>query len=581
MSQSEDWRAKNVRRMNKYHAWRAARATPALGFVSQPEPKSIGSFARGRQLIGGNFLFAGYLVEAPNASIWNIEAPAPGFVEEIHGFAWLDDLAAVGDYNARHRAQDWIKDWVERFGGGKGPGWTPDLTGRRLIRWIHHALFFLSGQEADVSNAFYKTLGQQTIFLSRRWRTASPGLPRFEALTGLIYAGLSLVGMEEHVAPAVKALAQECEAEIDAEGGLPTRNPEELLEVFTLLTWAAAALSEAGKIAEESHLAAIERIAPTLRALRHSDGGLARFHGGGRGIEGRLDHALASSGNKVPPGQGLHMGFLRLATGRTSIIIDAATPPKLEASFNAHASTLAFELTSGRRPLIVNCGAGSSFGPDWRRAGRATPSHSTLGIEGFSSSRLGAKRMIGGHLREFLADIPTEVRLELRTNDDGGGFVAGHDGYVRTHGLTHIRQIELSKDGRGIAGEDTLATITGEDERQFDRMMDRLKLQGIPFQVRFHLHPDVDAELDMGGAAVSLALKSGEIWVFRHDGRAKLSLERSVYLEKNRLKPRASKQVVLSAAAMDYATRVRWTLAKAQETPTTLRDLEMDDATLS
>jgi hypothetical protein len=31
---------------------------------------------------------------------------------------------------------------------------------------------------------------------------------------------------------------------------------------------------------------------------------------------------------------------------------------------------------------------------------------------------------------------------------------------------------------------------------------------------------------------------------------------------------------------MDYATRVRWTLAKAQETPTTLRDLEMDDETL-
>lgn len=408
-----------------------------------------------------------------------------------------------------------------------------------------------------------------------------PGLPRFEALTGLIYAGLSLEGMEGHVAPAMKALARECDTQIDAEGGLPTRNPEDLLEVFTLLTWAASALSEAGKIADEAHLAAIERIAPTLRALRHSDGGLARFHGGGRGTEGRLDYALASSGNKAALGVGLHMGYLRLSAGRTSIITDVACPPALESSFDAHASTLAFELTSGRRPLIVNCGAGASFGPDWRRAGRATPSHSTLGIEGFSSSRLGSKKLIGGHLREFLVDVPTDVRLERRVSDDGGGFVAAHNGYTRTHGLTHIRQIELSKDGRGIAGEDTLATITGADEQQFDRMMDRLKLQGVPFHVRFHLHPDVDAELDMGGAAVSMALKSGEVWVFRHDGRAKLSLERSVYLEKTRLKPRAAKQVVLSATAMDYATRVRWTLAKAQETPTTLRDLEMDDETLS
>ncbi len=581
MSQREDWRTKTVRRMNSYHAWRAARAKPAMGFQSQMEPKSIGSFARGRQLIAGNFLFAGALVEAPNASIWDLEAPAAGFIEEIHGFAWLDDLVAVGDYNARRRAQEWTTGWMDRYARGRGPGWTPDLTGRRLIRWIHHALFFLSGQDTETSNAFYRTLAQQTIFLSRRWQTASPGLARFEALTGLIYAGLSLVGMEEHVDTATKALAQECATRIDAEGGIPTRNPEELLEVFTLLTWAAAALSEAGLVADEAHLAAIDRIAPTLRALRHADGGLARFHGGGRGLEGRLDHALASSGNKTPPGQELHMGYLRLAAGRTSIITDAAPPPAVEASFNAHASTLAFELTSGRRPLIVNCGAGSSFGADWRRAGRATPSHSTLGMEGFSSSRLGPKRMVGGHMRELLVDVPTDVRLELRTSDDGGGFVAGHNGYGRTHGLTHIRQIELSRDGRGIAGEDTLATLTNEDERQFDRMMDKLKLQGIPFQIRFHLHPDVDAELDMGGTAVSLALKSGEIWVFRHDGRAKLSLERSVYLEKTRLKPRATKQVVLSAAAMDYATRVRWTLAKAQETPTTLRDLEMTDATLS
>lgn len=581
MSQSEDWRVKHTRRMNRFHAWRAARARAATAFLSQPEPKSIGSFAKGRQLTAGNFLFAGQLIEAPGQVIWDLSDASSAFIGETHGFAWLDDLAAVGDGQARKRSQEWLIGWMDRYANGSGPGWTPDLTGRRLIRWINHALFFLSGQESDVSVAFFKTLAQQTIFLSRRWHTASPGLPRFEALTGLIYAGLSLEGMELHVAPAVKALAHECAENVNDEGGLTTRNPEELLEVFTLLNWAAAALSEAGHIAEDAHMSAIARIAPTLRALRHSDGGLARFHGGGRGIEGRLDHALVNSGVAEQPAEGLHMGFLRLSAGRTSIIVDAAAPPSMENSYNGHASTLAFELTSGRRPLIVNCGSGESFGPQWRRAGRATPSHSTLGIEGFSSSRLGPKRLIGGHLRELLVDTPNDVRVEKRGSDVDVGFVAGHNGYVSTHGLTHIRQIDLSADGRGIVGEDTLATITRSDEQQFDRMMDKLRLQGIPFQVRFHLHPDVDAELDMGGAAVSMALKSGEIWVFRHDGRAKLTLDRSVYLEKGRLKPRASKQVVLSAAAMDYATRVRWTLAKAQDTPTTLRDLERDDETLT
>jgi uncharacterized heparinase superfamily protein len=87
------------------------------------------------------------------------------------------------------------------------------------------------------------------------------------------------------------------------------------------------------------------------------------------------------------------------------------------------------------------------------------------------------------------------------------------------------------------------------------------------------LHPDVDAKVDLNGSAVSIILKSGEVWIFRHDGTAELSLEPSVYLENGRLKPRASQQVVLSSAAMAYATRVRWSLAKAQDTPDAVRDL--------
>ena len=577
MNRSLTWSAKLSRFRNRLEARRAAFARPAGGFVSQPEPRTIGTFARGRQICAGNFLFAGYLVEGGNLSIWDLPMPDKTFEEELHGFTWLDDLAAVGDGPARERAQRWMNEWVERYGRGKGPGWTPDLTGRRLIRWINHALFLLNGQERSRSEAYFRSLAQQTIYLSRCWRSASSGLPRFEALTGLIYAGLALTGMDKHVKPATAALARDCAAEIDAEGGIPTRNPEELLEVFTLLTWAASALGEAGKMPAKEHMAAIERIAPTLRALRHSDGALARFHGGGRGLEGRLDHALAASGVRAKASGTLSMGYARLSAGRTSVIVDASAPPKGRASFNGHASTFAFELTSGRRPLIVNCGSGVNFGTAWRRAGRATPSHSTLGIDGYSSARLGATVLVGGCERELLSDPPRVAWANQTVGFSGASLQGGHNGYVRTHGLTHVRKLDLSADGRALMGEDTLAIAEDRDSAQFDRMMDRVQLQGIDYTVRFHLHPDVDAEIDMGGSAVSMALKSGEIWVFRHDGAGDLTLEPSVYLEKNRIKPRATKQVVLSARVMEYASRVSWSLAKAQDTPTALRDLVEDE----
>ncbi len=569
-------KARQARFLNLWHARSATRRTREVkGFVSSPEPRTIGSFARGRQLTGGNYLFAGTLIHAPDMTLWELTAPDGNYAADLHGFAWLDDLAAVGDARARDTAQRWLWDWISVYGKGKGPGWSPDLTGRRLIRWINHALFLLRGQEPQESHAFYRSLEQQTEFLSRRWKAAAPGLPRFEALTGLIYAGLALEGQEALADPAIKALARECAVQIDAQGGLPTRNPEELLAVFTLLTWAAAALTDVGRRVPSDHVAAIERIAPTLRSLRHSDGGLARFHGGGRGIEGWLDHALAASGVKAAQPDGLSMGFARLSAGRTSIVIDASAPPSGAASANAHASTLAFELTSGRRPLIVSCGSGASFGIDWRRAGRATPSHSVLCLGGFSSARLSEPDKFTGI--ETLIDGPSHVPIEMSQAPDGVRFQGGHNGYVRSHGLTHARTLELTQDGRGLAGEDMLLAMEDIEKKRFDAALDAGSLKGLKFDIRFHLHPDVDATVDLGGAAVSMALKSGEIWVFRHDGMHNLTLEAGAYLETTRLKPRAATQIVLSGMAFTYATRVRWSLSKAQETAIGVRDLSMDE----
>ena len=253
-------------------------------------------------------------------------------------------------------------------------------------------------------------------------------------------------------------------------------------------------------------------------------------------------------------------------------------PPSGASSRSAHASTLAFELTSGRRPLIVNCGSGETFGAEWRRAGRATPSHSTLVLDGYSSARLGdADR---ASTLETLIDAPNHVPIEVSHAPDGLRFQGGHNGFEKIHGLTHARTLELTFDGRGLAGEDMLLSLEDIPKRQFDRSMDAIKLAGVPFDIRFHLHPEVDATLDLGGAAVSMALKSGEIWVFRHDGQHKLSLEPSVYLEKGRLKPRATQQIVLSGRALEYATRIRWSLSKAQETAIGVRDLRRDDLDL-
>ena len=115
MANSQTWRARRTAFMHRLAARRAARARPATAFVSQPEPRTIGHFARGRQLIAGNMLFAGTLTEAPGGSVWDAQGPPDLVDEETHGCAWLDDLAAVGDARARTLAQAWVQEWITRY----------------------------------------------------------------------------------------------------------------------------------------------------------------------------------------------------------------------------------------------------------------------------------------------------------------------------------------------------------------------------------------------------------------------------------------------------------------------------------
>ncbi len=553
---------------NKLQAWRSALAGRIKAITTQPEPRAIGSAARARQMEAGNFLFNGELVEAPNLTIWDVPQPSIHFTFAVHGFEWLDDFAAATDPKARALAQEWLWLWIDRYGAARGPGWYPHLTGRRLIRWISHAPFVLKGRERAESHKFFKSLGRQVAYLAHAWPDAAQGLPRIEALTGLIYAAISLEGAEGLLKGARRGLSKAC-ASLGPDGGVRSRNPEELLEVFTALIWAAHAQREAGHAPDQAHLDAIERIAPTLRGLRLGDGALARFNGGGRGAEGLLDLSLAESGVRSAERAKTMMGYARLASGRTVVVMDAAAPPSGPDGLRSHAGTLSFEMTSGRRPLIVNQGPGDAFGADWRERARETAAHSTVEIDASPMAQFTPLNVFGRADGATLTEGPQVVAVERAVDRSGFWALGTHDGYSAGFGLHHERRLFMSPDGSDLRGEDTLSAQSSRERARFAR---RREQGTLPWRTRFHIHPDVETSLDLGGEAVSLALPSGEVWVFRQSG-GELSLEPSTYLDRRRLNPRLTQQIVVTAEAMDYASRINWAFRRVEEDGPARRDL--------
>ena len=543
--------------------WIGLKSFPVTDLL-EVEPRSIGSPELGRQILSGQFVLQGHQVDLQHNALWDLSLSDQAAILDLHGSVWLDHLAAFGGRKSGAMAQAWVDLWIDRFGRGGGPGWRADIAGRRVLRWLHHSVMLLDGADSSRRADFVEALAKQAVFISKRWPSVSPGLPRFEALAGLISAALAIKLLHPLVAPATRALAHECRVQIDATGSIFSRNPEELLDIFSLLSWTAAALRAAGWTPADLHLDAIQRIAPTLRMLRHKDGGLARFHGGGRGFSGRLDQALAASGSRGFPQSGLAMGFARLSAGASSVLIDAGALPQGRASINAHASSLAFELTSGRHPVIVNCGSGRRFGEDWRRTGRGTASHSTLVIEDFVSAELGPRLWFSGQRRDALVNGPSEFPSALSLSTAGQKFEGGHNGFLAKTGLTHARTLTLSPDGDLLSGEEVLIAVAVRDKLLFDQSLRRQGLKGFSCKLRFHLHPDIVVRIHPTGGQAVLILPNSETWTLSTDATVKLALESSVYLERQALQPRATKQVVLSQSAISYATRINWVLTRTR-----------------
>ena len=541
--------------------------TPPRGFLRRPEPKAIGHPGRGEQIIAGELPLGGITLTGAF-----FDNPMPASVAaQLHGFGWLDDLAAVGSPKARavaqHHVLHWLKTW--RVPQADAPEWAPAVAGRRVLHWIFHAGMILPGLDRDQAEPYFRALDQHLTHLRASWYECSDGLPRLEALAGLAIGAMSLRDRQAVAQPALIALAEEADAM--GVGTLSeSRAPEALLEAMALLVWAQEVADEAGHDSPAELRAIIAEIAPILRALRHADGGLPCFHGGGRGPAGRLDRCLRAAEGAALPAHGLAMGFARMARARTTVILDAAPPPGGPAAVKAHASTLGMELTVARQPLIVNCGPGEGFGPLWAKASRSTPCHSALCLEGLSSSRLNPNRQDGEP--DILTERPGLVwagdcdALGNLTPPDCGPahapepahLLAGHDGWLDSHGLTHLRELWLSPDGTSLQGEDSLAALDASAQTRLDQIRPEA---GLAFDIRFHLHPDI--RVRQQDQQVDLTLPGGDQWQFTHDGVGRIRLEASCLLDRTLAEPRPARQIVLSARLQGRAIQIGWTLARS------------------
>jgi uncharacterized heparinase superfamily protein len=162
------------------------------------------------------------------------------------------------------------------------------------------------------------------------------------------------------------------------------------------------------------------------------------------------------------------------------LVADAGPLGYLSIAAHGHADALAFTLSAGGRPLLIDPGTYAYHTEGaWRRYFRGTAAHNTVLVDGRDQSESGGNFM---WLRK------AEATCEAWSSDDRiDRLRASHDGYLRlADPVLHRRTITVNKQERIVEVEDILTCRRVHD-------------------IEFHWHLAAECEVSIDGATVIAA----------------------------------------------------------------------------
>jgi len=542
-------------------------------FTALPTSLALGDAAQGLKLLDGRFGLGSQTLDVgAHGDPWSNAAPSEVFADRLHSFIWLDDLCVLGakKKRAKHdpklsakaalRAQQLVDRWITLFGKWNPYAWQNDILARRVFSWLANGGQLFSDNAQTPENIERRTSLYRQLKRIRNTHKRTPaGITRLKAAACLVMGGACFTGKQDGLLDrGLDLLDEEIHLQILSDGGHVSRSPMQAAQALEILTITEMALAAREITGSKEIQRAIDRLTPMLSFFSAEDGGLFSFNGGGEGDPERHKALISFARIKAKQfGYAPHTKYQRLEKNGTIVMIDVGETSPRHFDLDAHLAPLAFEMATSGGRLIVNCGWDARQPRDWRQPMRATAAHSTLVLGGQSAGELVDSALGCKVLGPAVLEAAGPVSCKRNEQENGTWLQTAHEGYRRRFGLTHHRRLYVNVLGDDVRGEDSLSVPMGAAP---------LTREEIPFEIRFHLHPDVKVTLAQDQRSALLIQPGGVGWRFRTDG-GPLHLEKSVYLAHGS-RPRRSEQLVVYGRAYGdgdgqaRSNRVRWSLKK-------------------
>lgn len=457
-------------------------------------------------LIGeDHFRFLNLEHKLPEINGWNDPKLEKLWIYNLHYFS---DLTAQDSIKRISWHKDLVAKWIDQNPPGFGNGWEPYPISLRIINWIKWSLNMQSSPGFQVPNRFSQSLAVQTQYLMKNLEWHLLGNHLFANAKALVFSGAYFQGKEadDWLKKGLQIIADQLEEQVLADGGNFERSPmyhaiflEDLLDLINIAQtypnlidsklvdhWNSRAKKMLYWLAVMSHPDnqislfndAAFKVAPTLHSLREY----------ALRLQLDIDQAIEAKSHAEPflIEHLKESGYIRLTTDIASAFLDVAPIGPDYLPGHAHADTLSFELSLFGQRVIVNGGT-SRYGIGAERLReRQTVSHSTVEVDGQSSSE------VWGGFRVARRAYPLD--LKIAGNENQVTVSCSHDGYKRLAGKPlHRRTWVLNHHSIEIQDE----ILGGYSQAR----------------ARFIIHPEVEIIVKTQGAW-QLVLPNGELASF-------------------------------------------------------------------
>ena len=505
-------------------------------------PKDVwpGDPVLGDQLVQGYYNLANKKIYSPEETLWQISNTNTFWQNEAHSFSWLRHLKARSGSLARKHARLLILEWLKLYENYNYKTWELEILSRRVSAWVTNFDFLLAEKDKNFSDTLLVNLFKQIKFLrsqtnkkyfsllEKKYGLEESSIKKIKILRALILSSMCFENQLARFTNYIKILESEIKVNFNIDGMHESKSPSTHLEILGDLVTIREAIVSKQKKSPNFLETLIKKGAHSLKFFRTPAGTLVTFNGSKQETKFLIDKIINQADGQ-PRGRGpislSKSGFEKIVCNGITVFVDTYCNRNKNASNAAHA----IEINLGKNRLLGSCGTVYKKNNSWRKSLLSSSAHSALTLEKTNPCNNSEGETIA---------------FSKRYQKNGSELVfLRHEGYKNKFTATCSRTIEVNRTGKNIAILDEIQAF---------------KL--LKFDIRMHLNPKIKVSLSLDKKKALLIL-DGQGWNFSFQGKAKLLLEPSIFVEDNG-QIKKTNQLILHGETLEEKTEILWGFTK-------------------